>query len=54
VLPEITSPIALEAKFDEQQIKPLKYKLFQEAYPEIGFEFASFLPWSEQAIRQYF
>lgn len=54
VLPEITSPIALEAKFDEQLIKPLKYKLFQEAYPEIGFQFASFSPWSEEVIRKYF
>ena len=54
VLPEITSPIALEAKFDELLIKPLKYKLFQEAYPEIGFQFASFSPWSEEVIRRYF
>jgi predicted AAA+ superfamily ATPase len=54
VLPEIDVPIALEAKFDGQLIKPAKYKLFQEAYPEIGFQFASFSPWSEEVIRRYF
>lgn len=41
MLPEIDVPNALEAKFDLQLIKPAKYKLFQEAYPEIGFEFAA-------------
>jgi predicted AAA+ superfamily ATPase len=54
VLPEIDVPIALEAKFDGQLIKPAKYKVFQEAYPEIGFQFASFSPWSEEVIRRYF
>ena len=54
VLPEINIPIALEAKFDEQQIKLLKYKLFQETYPDIGFQFASFSPWSEEVIRKFF
>lgn len=54
VIPEINSPIALEAKFDQQLIKPAKYKLFQETYPEIDFQFANFLPWSEEVIRKYF
>lgn len=54
VLPEIAGPIALEAKFDGQLTKPAKYKLFQETYPKIDFQFASFLPFSEEVIRRYF
>jgi hypothetical protein len=47
-------PIALEAKFDLQVIKPAKYKLFKETYPDIDFEFASFSPLAEEVIRKYF
>lgn len=54
VLPEIDVPIALEAKFDGQLIKPAKYKLFQETYPAIDFQFATFSPFSEEVIRRYF
>ena len=35
VLPEIETPSAFEAKFDFYQVKPYKYKIFNEAYPEI-------------------
>lgn len=54
VIPEINSPLALEAKFDEQLLKPTKYKLFRETYPEIDFQCANFLPWSEDVIRRHF
>lgn len=54
VLSEINPPIALEAKYDEQLIKPVKSKLFQDTYLNIDFQFVTFLPWSEEVIRKYF
>ncbi len=35
VLPQIETPFAVEAKYDEAAIKHSKYKKFQEAYAEI-------------------
>ncbi len=46
--------MASKAKIDLQSIKPAKYKLFKETYPDIDFEFASFSPWAEEVIRKYF
>lgn len=54
VLPEIDVLIALESKFDLQVIKPAKYKLFKETYPDIDFYYAGFSPWAEGVIRKYF
>ena len=42
VLPEIENPKAIEVKFDEAQVKPNKYKLFTDAYPDIPLRFVWF------------
>ncbi len=42
VLPEIENPKAIEVKFDEAQVKPNKYKIFTDAYPEIPLKFVWF------------
>lgn len=44
VLPEIENPKAIEVKFNEAQVKPNKYKLFQDAYPDIVLDFLWFQP----------
>ena len=52
VLPEIESPFAIEAKYDEALIKPTKYKKFTEAYPAIPLHFAWLYPFSEDFFRR--
>ncbi len=53
VLPEIESPFAIEAKYDEALIKPGKYKKFVEAYPEIPLHFVWLYPFSEEFFRRF-
>jgi len=43
---------AIEAKFDHNQIKVSKYKLFKEAYPEIPIEFIYLQPIDEDFFRR--
>ena len=52
VLPDIEKPKAVEVKFDEAQIKPNKYKVFTEAYPEIPLLFAWMHPFDEAFFRR--
>jgi len=52
VLPQIETPFAVEAKYDEAAIKYSKYKKFQEAYPEIPLHFAWFYPFDESFFRR--
>ena len=52
VLPEIESPFAIEAKYDEASIKPNKYKKFVETYPGIPLHFAWLYPFSEDFFRR--
>ena len=52
VLPEVDAPFAIEAKFDEAQIKPNKYQKFKEAYPEIDFKFSWYNSFDEGFIRR--
>lgn len=52
VLPRIESPKALEAKFDETAIKPNKYKVFTEAYPEIPLGFVWMNPFGDDFFRR--
>jgi uncharacterized protein len=52
VLPEIESPFAIEAKYDEALIKPSKYKKFAEAYPGIPLHFAWLYPFNEEFFRR--
>ncbi len=54
VLPDILEPIAIEAKFNKDQIKETKYKMFQEAYPEIGLQYAWILPFDESFFKRNF
>ena len=52
VLPEVDYPIAIEAKFDEAQIKPNKYQKFKEAYPEFDFKFIFYNTFDEGFFRR--
>ncbi|MBD3750308.1 MAG: ATP-binding protein [Sphingobacteriales bacterium] len=52
VLPEVDAPFAIEAKFDEAQIKPNKYQKFKEAYPEIDFKFSWYNSFDEGFFRR--
>ncbi|WP_041779501.1 ATP-binding protein [Belliella baltica] len=51
IIPDLQSPLALESKFDRNQIKAKKYNYFQENYPNFNFEFATLSPWSEDFFR---
>lgn len=51
IIPDMQPPIAIEAKFDQNQIKPKKYSYFQENYPQFKFGFATLSPWSEDFFR---
>ena len=52
VLPAITNPRAIEAKYDKIRFKPHKYKLFTETYPEIPLENLWFFPFDEDFFRR--
>lgn len=52
VLPAITNPRAIEAKYDKIRFKPQKYKLFTETYPEIPLENLWFFPFDEDFFRR--
>ena len=51
ILPEIEKPKAIEVKFDEAQVKPNKYKLFTDAYPEIELKFVWFHPFDDMFFK---
>jgi len=52
ILADITIPHALEAKFDYNQVKPGKYRLFNEKYPEIPMYFSWMTPFNEDFFRR--
>ncbi len=52
VLQRIENPKAIEAKFDETAVKPNKYKIFTEAYPEISLGFVWMNPFSDDFFRR--
>ena len=52
VLPAITNPRAIEAKYDKIRFKPQKYKLFTETYPKIPLENLWFFPFDENFFRR--
>ena len=54
VLPEISSPIAIETKYDEALIKSSKYKKFVEAYPKIPLHFSWMHPFNEDLFRRLY
>jgi uncharacterized protein len=51
VLPGITNPKAIEAKFDKALIKKSKYRKFEKTYPGIPLEFAWMVPFNEDFFR---
>ncbi|MBL7112080.1 MAG: ATP-binding protein [Bacteroidales bacterium] len=52
VLPGIIHPLAIEAKFDKNQIKENKYKLFRQTYPEIAFNLTWMHPFGEDFFQR--
>ncbi len=52
VLPDIDEPIAIEAKYDKHMLKPSKYKLFTQAYPELPLSFMSAHPFDERFFQR--
>jgi hypothetical protein len=52
VLPQIETPFAVEAKYDEAAIKSSKYKKFRETYPEIPLHFDWLFPLDENFFRR--
>jgi uncharacterized protein len=47
VLPFLHTPKAIEVKFSESAVKPAKYKIFRESYPDIPLEFNCMEPVGE-------
>jgi uncharacterized protein len=47
VLPDITQPKAIEAKFDKALIKKSKYRKFEDTYPGIPLQFAWMVPFDD-------
>jgi len=52
VLSDVAIPHAIEVKYDSNQVKPGKYKLFNEAYPEIPLHFSWMNPFTEDFFRR--
>jgi predicted AAA+ superfamily ATPase len=52
VLGYIENPYAVETKFDKNAIKENKYKIFQNAYPNIPLHFAWVTPFDEDFFRR--
>ena len=52
VLPDINKPFAIEAKFDKNQIKKKKVKIFENTYPNIPLKFAWMNPFDENFFRR--
>ncbi|MFO7924335.1 MAG: ATP-binding protein [Bacteroidales bacterium] len=52
VLPDINNSFAVEAKFDKNQIKKKKFKIFENTYPNITLQFAWMNPFDENFFRR--
>lgn len=52
VLADVPSPHAIEVKYDSNQVKSGKYKLFNEAYPGIPLYFTWMNPFTEDFFRR--
>ncbi len=52
VLPDIEQPMAIEAKLDQNLIRPKKYRIFQENYPDFSFRFLWLYPFDEDFFRR--
>jgi predicted AAA+ superfamily ATPase len=52
VFADVANPYAIEVKYDSNQVKSGKYKLFNEAYPEIPLQFSWMNPFNEDFFRR--
>jgi uncharacterized protein len=52
VLSDIAEPKAIEVKYDKNQIKVNKYKLFTEAYPDIPLQFVWINPFKQDFFQR--
>ena len=52
VLPRVSQPKAIEAKYDKTQVNINKYKLFSTAYPDISLGFSWMSPGDEDFFRR--
>jgi len=52
ILSDSDSPKAIEVKFDHHEVKVHKYKLFEEAYPEIPLQFFWLNPFGQDFFRR--
>ena len=52
VLPNQEQPLAIEAKFDQSQIRQNKYKVFRETYPDISLSFSCLEPFDTDLFRK--
>lgn len=50
ILPYLQIPKAIEVKFNESAVKPAKYKIFRENYPDIPLEFNCMEPTEEYSF----
>lgn len=53
ILPNQNPPLAIETKFDKEQLKIKKYRAFLNAYPAFNFSVAAIHPWSESFFRDF-
>lgn len=53
ILPNQHPPLAIETKFDKEQLKIKKYRAFLDAYPAFNFSVAAIHPWSEGFFRDF-
>ena len=53
VIPNISNPYAIEIKYDRSAIKPTKYKLFTETYPDIPLQYAYMNPFTEELFKEH-
>ena len=54
VLSDIVESKAIEVKYDKNQLKVYKYKLFKEAYPEIPIQFIWIHPFDQDFFRRIY
>jgi hypothetical protein len=54
ILSDSASPKAIEVKFDHREVKANKYKLFEEAYPEIPLQFFWLSPFGQDFFRRIY
>jgi len=52
VISDSDEPKAIEVKYDKNQLKPGKYKIFKETYPEVYLNFCWFYPFDHDFFRR--